>query len=321
MARYDKIAEVEKTDRYDEIEEVQKFNPFHDSRGRFSSANGYASFTMQTRDPKKQHMADMAIARMKQQAAQQAAQQPQPKPAPQPPPKPTKNLDPLGYADHDDADYHALYNRRAYYQQQQLTAAQRKAAGSYMEADPEPGSLYSHSQNMNYRLANGQKLTGKYKQTYDGVTDAMHNTGYNITATRYDHAGFVNSILAAAGLGNYEHMSQQQLQKALIGKKVSQGALLSFSTDDFAKAPASTRSVFATRAVKINGHIKANTQSMMPGKGPGGDLGEIILGPTNGTMNKPGRITGVRLTGQMVRRKGTQLYNQPRIEIDIEYES
>lgn len=52
-------------DRYDEIEEVEKFNPYHDSRGRFSNAQGAASFTHRTRDPAKQHWADRAIAREK----------------------------------------------------------------------------------------------------------------------------------------------------------------------------------------------------------------------------------------------------------------
>lgn len=48
------------------FEEVMKFNPYHDARGRFASATGYATFTIRTKDPKKQHMADMAISRMKQ---------------------------------------------------------------------------------------------------------------------------------------------------------------------------------------------------------------------------------------------------------------
>lgn len=48
-----------------EIVEVEKFNPYHDARGRFASANGYASFTTRTRDPSKQHMADAAVAREK----------------------------------------------------------------------------------------------------------------------------------------------------------------------------------------------------------------------------------------------------------------
>lgn len=54
--------------KYDKIVELEKFNPYHDARGRFASANSYASFTTQTRDPSKQHMADMAVAREKQKA-------------------------------------------------------------------------------------------------------------------------------------------------------------------------------------------------------------------------------------------------------------
>ncbi len=283
---------------------LTKFNPYHDARGRFATANGYASFTTHTRDPKKQYMADMAIARLRQQAAQQP---------PPPPPKPKKNYDRLGFADHDDADFHQLYNGRQYYQQQKLDATQQKAAANYLESKPEPGSLYSHSQNMNYMMANGQQLTGKYKQTHDGIMSAMHNLGYNVTLTRYDHAAMVNGILQATKAGtNYEKMTQAQLKSALVGRTITEKRFLSTSYNNFQKAPQSTRQIFDSRAVKINYKVKAGTKAMMPGAGPGGDFGEIVLAPTGG------KITDVRLTGQMVRRKGTQIYNQPRIEIDIE---
>lgn len=301
---------------------IEKFNPYHDSLGRFATANGYASFTTTTRDPKKQHWADKAIARMKQQAASAPstpAAAPQKPAQPATPPKPKKNYDKLGYADHDDADYHQLYNGRQYYQQQKLTTAQRKAADNYLESYPEPGSLYSHCQNMNYKMATGQTLTGKYKQTHDGMMSAMHNVGYNITLTRYDHDGMVNSMLQTLGAGkNYEKMSQAALKKALVGATVSENKFLSTSYNSFQNAPQSTKQVFDSRAVKINYKVKADVQGMMPGKGSGGDFGEIVLAPTNGTANRAGKITDVRLTGQMVRRKGTQTYNQPRIEIDIE---
>lgn len=59
--------------KYDYIQEVQKFNPYHGKDGRFASANGYASFTIRTKDPKKQHMADMAIAREKERDAKRTA--------------------------------------------------------------------------------------------------------------------------------------------------------------------------------------------------------------------------------------------------------
>lgn len=67
----DKSPKEEKTigksdpNRFDTIVEVEKFNPYHDSRGRFANANGATSFTYRTKDPGKQHMADAAIAREK----------------------------------------------------------------------------------------------------------------------------------------------------------------------------------------------------------------------------------------------------------------
>lgn len=283
---------------------IAKFNPYHDQIGRFTDPYHFVSFTSQTRDPKKQHWANNAVARHQ---LWQAAQ------------KPKKNYDRLGYADHDDADFHQLYNGRQYYQQQQLDATQRKAAANYLESQAEPGSLYSHSQNMNHMMATGQTLTGKYKQTHDGIMSAMHNIGYNVTLTRYDHPDMVNGLLKAVGAGtNYEKLSPATLKQALVGRTVNENKFLSASYNDFKNAPQNTKQIFASRAVKINYKVKASTQAMMPGKGSGGDFGEIVLAPTNGKANRGGKITDVRLTGQMVRRKGTQTYNQPRIEIDIE---
>ena len=295
------------------FEEVLKFNPYHDAKGRFATSNGYATFTMRTKDPKKQHWADMAVSRMKQ---QHAANPPAP-PKPAAPPKPTKNYDKRGFADYDDADYHQLHSGRKYYAQQQLTAQEQKAAANYLEAHTEPGSLYSHCQNMNYKMATGQTLTGKYKQTHDGMMSAMHNIGYNVELTRYDHAGFLNGMLKSLGAGtDYERMSTSAIKKALVGQTVNENKFLSTSYNDFKNA--ANASVFTSRAVKVNYKVKAGAQGMMPGKGPGGDFGEIVLAPTNGKANKGGKIVDVRLTGKMARRQGTQTYNQPQIEIDIE---
>lgn len=65
--KYDLIQEVK--NQIDYIEEVQKFNPYHGADGRFASANGATSFTFRTKDPKKQYMADMAVAREKERHA------------------------------------------------------------------------------------------------------------------------------------------------------------------------------------------------------------------------------------------------------------
>ena len=51
------------------FEYILKFNPYHDSRGRFASANSATSFTYQTKDPSKQHLADRAREREKERQA------------------------------------------------------------------------------------------------------------------------------------------------------------------------------------------------------------------------------------------------------------
>lgn len=324
------------------FEEVLKFNPFHDAKGRFASSNGFASYSA---NPKTKAGA-LAISRSAQAghgttfnvhresqgenvdqnykwlnggpgAKQLGAQGQLASQQPKQPPKPQKNYDQRGFADYDDADFHQLYNGRQYYAQQKLTTQEKNAAANYLSSNPEPGSLYSHCQNMNYMMATGQTLTGQYKKTHDGMMDAMHNMGYNVELTRYDHAGFLNGMLKGLGAGtNYENMSQTSLQKALIGQTVNENKFLSASYNNFKNA--ANASVFTSRAVKINYKVKANAKAMMPGKGPGGDFGEIVLAPTNGKANPGGRITGIRFTGNMARRQGTQTYNQKQIEIDIE---
>ena len=55
------------------FDDILKFNPYHDARGRFASANAATSFTHRTRDPGKQHLADAAAAREKERQAGGAA--------------------------------------------------------------------------------------------------------------------------------------------------------------------------------------------------------------------------------------------------------
>ena len=296
--------------------EVLKFNPYHDSLGRFATSNGYATFTVQTKDPKKQHWADLAIARMK----QQAAVNPPAPPKPAAPPKPTKNYDSRGFADSDDADYHQLYNRKQYYQQQQLTPAQQKACENYVDPDTEPGSLYNIAQNVNWNMLTGKPLTGNHKTVHDDMMSAMHNIGHNVTLTRYDHAGMIDSLLGSLGAGNdYTKMSISQIQKALVGQTIGENKFISTSVNNFSKAPASAQNLFTNRAVKINYKAKANVQGLLMPIGAGGDQGELVLAPTNGKANKAPKISAVRMTGKSVYRAyNGRTYQQ--IEIDLEWD-
>lgn len=55
------------------FDEILKFNPYHDARGRFASANSATSFTIRTKDPSKQGLADAAAGREKERQAGGAA--------------------------------------------------------------------------------------------------------------------------------------------------------------------------------------------------------------------------------------------------------
>ena len=331
---------------FDEVLEILKFNPFHDAKGRFATSNSFAFYSA---NPKTKAGA-MAISRSAQAghgttfnshkesqgeninqnyawlnggpgAKQLAAQGQLASQQPKQPPKPQKNYDKLGFADHDDADYHQLYNGKQYYAQQKLTAAQQKAVSNYLEMHSEPGSLYSHSQNMNYKMVNGQALTGKYKATHDGLMSAMHNLGYNVELTRYDHDTMVNGMLSAVGVkGNINTLSIGQIKNALVGKTMNEDKFISVSYNDMKNAPASSASTFNTRQVKVTYKAKANVQAMMPGNGPGGNLGELILAPTNGKSNPGGKIVDVKYSGAKARpQRGWvgNLYLQ-QIEIVVE---
>lgn len=241
-------------------------------------------------------------------------------PKPATPPKPTKNYDAKGFADHDDADYHQLYNRKQYFQQQKLTAAQKKAADSYVDPTTEPGSLYNVAQNLNWKMVRGQTLTGNHKQVHDNMMSAMHNVGHNVTLTRYDHSGMVDSMLKNLGAGSdYTKMSMKSLQKALVGQTLGENKFISTSVNDFGKAPSSAQNLFTNRAVKINYKAKANVQGLLMPIGSGGDQGELVLAPTNGKANKSPKITAVRATGKTVYRAATGRH-YPQIEIDLEWD-
>ena len=96
------VQKADAADQFDMIVEVGKFNPYPDELGRFSSADHYDQFTINTRDPNKQHWADAAIAREKEREARglvfgpkikppkpaESKEQPKDKPKEQPKDKP-----------------------------------------------------------------------------------------------------------------------------------------------------------------------------------------------------------------------------------------
>lgn len=217
----------------------------------------------------------------------------------------------------DDGDYEELYNGRQYYQKQTFNIDTALAIQDYLHDQPVAGSLYSPSQELNNAMQKGLKLTPNQQYMVDSLMDGMHPLGQNLTLTHYGRVGYLDSLgaLAMAKNGinvsskNFENMTPAQLAKAFVGVEYTEDKFVSTSYNAFKKAPNGGRP-FTDKAVKFNYKAAAGVQSLMPGIGPGGNLGEIILAP-----GQSYRITGVRFTGK-TGRSGSNSYKQ--IEFDVE---
>lgn len=197
---------------------------------------------------------------------------------------------------------------------QNLTIDQNIATQAYISDQPLKGSMYSMSQNMNYKLNNDMKLNAQEQYTFDEMMSAMHPIGKNIKLTRYDHETYVNGLLQKVGVkSSYDKMNVQQLKTALVGKEFDHKGVLSTSYNDFKKV--SGNNPFTSRAVKITYLTKASTMGYMTGHKGGRDFGEIALAPTSKTGGNRTKVLDVKFTGKTARWKGTQSYSAPQIEI------
>ena len=242
-----------------------------------------------------------------------AAKNQQP-PAP-PMPKLQPDVDPNGFSDTDNSPFHDLYNGRNYYNQQNLDIDTRTALQDYLDPNTVGSSLYNFSQNMNHAVATGQKLSAQQQFAWDSITGAMHNLGYNVNLTRYDHGDFLDARLSGAGVaGGHSGLSVSQLKAALVGQTYTDARILSTSYNNFKNAV--SPDTFTTREVKIVYRAKASTQALMPGRGPGGDFGEILLGPSGNGHNSY-RIVDVKASGSKARPKGGSTSYLPLQQIEV----
>ena len=211
----------------------------------------------------------------------------------------------------------------AYYDKQKLSDHEKDAFALYTNPVTEPGSLYNFSQNMNYAVLNGLKLTSKQKDAFDAITGSMHNLGFNAELTRYDHYEMISSLMNQAGIsGSASQMTPTKLKK-LIGKQYKDDRILSTSANNFKNS--SNPYTFTTRLFKFTYQAKAGTQAVMPGyiKTPGfkkgstwGDtFGEILLSPKNSY-----KIKDIRYSGAKARLKGTFALTKKQIEVIVEVE-
>lgn len=243
-----------------------------------------------------------------------AAKNQQP-PAP-PMPKLQPDVDPNGFSDTDNSPFHDLYNGRNYYNQQNLDIDTRTALQDYLDPNTVGSSLYNFSQNMNHAVATGQKLNAQQQFAWDSITGSMHNLGYNINLTRYDHGDFLDTRLAGAGVaGGHSGLSVSQLKTALVGQTYTDARILSTSYNNFKNA--TNADTFTSREVKITYKAKASTQALMPGDGPGGRFGEILLGPSGTKGHNTYKIVDVKTTGQKARPKGGSTSNRTLTQIEV----
>lgn len=243
-----------------------------------------------------------------------AAKNQQP-PAP-PMPKLQPDVDPNGFSDTDNSPFHDLYNGRNYYNQQNLDIDTRTALQDYLDPNTVGSSLYNFSQNMNHAVATGQKLSAQQQFAWDSITGAMHNLGYNVNLTRYDHGDFLDNQLATAGFTHgHAGLSVSQLKSALVGQTYTDPRILSTSYNNFKNA--TNADTFTSREVKITYRAKASTQALMPGDGPGGRFGEILLGPSGTKGHNTYKIVDVKTTGQKARPKGGSTSNRTLTQIEV----
>lgn len=222
------------------------------------------------------------------------------------------------FSDTDTQGFHDLFNGRQYFQRQVIGIDSEIARQNYLVANPEPvqfggDGIHSPSQNLNWELSNNLPLSATHAAMRDGLDEAMHNLGYNLNLQRYDHDTFVNQLLSQVGIrnANYMNMTQSQLQAALVGHTYSEQRYLSTSYNDFKNAQ--NPSTFTSRAVRIEYRAKASTQAFMPGDGPGGRLGEIIV-----ARNAPSKIVGVKLSNtNNARAQGTPVGYNNRKQITL----
>ena len=243
-----------------------------------------------------------------------AAKNQQP-PAP-PMPKLQPDVDPNGFSDTDNSPFHDLYNGRNYYNQQNLDIDTRTALQDYLDPNTVGSSLYNFSQNMNHAVATGQKLNAQQQFAWDSITGAMHNLGYNVNLTRYDHGDFLDNQLATAGFSHgHAGLSVSQLKSALVGQTYTDPRILSTSYNNFKNA--TNADTFTSREVKITYRAKASTQALMPGDGSGGRFGEILLGPSGTKGHNTYKIVDVKTTGQKARPKGGSTSNRTLTQIEV----
>lgn len=235
-----------------------------------------------------------------------------------------QNVNNITFSDTDDQDFHELKTGgRNYYTSQTFGIDTKLAIQDYLHDQPVAGSMYSPSQELNNSMEKGKPLTANQQFMAQALLDGSHNLGQNLTLTHYGRVSLIDNFARNAGLSigsrNYGSLTDADLQQ-FVGSTHSLQKFLSTSYNDFRHAP--SNNPFTDKAVKLNIKAPAHTQGFMPGNGPGGQLGELVLAPATTANPQNFTITGARFRRDsngkiMMKRSGASTY--PAIEFDIQF--
>jgi len=218
------------------------------------------------------------------------------------------------FTDDDGSAFHNLWNGRQYFLSQAMAIDTQMALYDYLHDqavyDPITGSnLYSPSQSLNNALRQNLALTANQQAMKKGLDEGMHNLGYNLTLTRYDRVGFLQRFGISPTMLKNTPANIAKIQQALSGAEYTDKAFVSVSYNNFKNAP--SQNAFTDKAVRIVIDAPAGTKAIMPGDGPGGKLGEIILG-----RNQNYRVKSFQFTGKQGR-SGSSYYDQIEVHVEV----
>lgn len=197
-----------------------------------------------------------------------------------------------------DSEFMSRYNA------QNPTQAQKGAAYDYTSPNA-TATGYSLSQNMNYKLDTGQRLTAKEQRCLTGMEQMAKPLGRDTTLYRGAH----QNVLEALGVSNYDQLSQGQLKKALVGREWTSKSLTSTSYSK-SKSPFLSGPLAGGREVVMN--IKASKKAKATMVNP--SQAEVVLG--RGTNF---RVTNVRYTGARAYPRASSNWNgYPVVELTVE---
>ena len=162
----------------------------------------------------------------------------------------------------------------------------------------------ANTQNMNYKLATGQRRTSR-EQRLPGGMEQMQAPLAHATVL---HRGAHQNVLEALGVQNYYNMSQSQLQRALVGREWTTKSLSSTSYSK-SKSPFLSGPLAGGREVVMK--INAAKGTMATRVNP--SQAEVVIG-----RNTNWRVTGVRYTGSSAYPRGAgRSFPVVELEIDV----